>query len=98
MSRLYSKGRLVGHKRAKRNSRPNTSLIQIEGVANKEEAQFYLGKVGPGGAWCIVLAQLSLACCVRVQGQDRTRGIQRPRYLGVSRTFNNSGTHIYEGL
>jgi large subunit ribosomal protein L35Ae len=42
---LYSKGRVLGHKRAKRNSKPNTSLIQIEGVSNKEEAQFYLGKV-----------------------------------------------------
>jgi ribosomal protein L35AE/L33A len=43
--RLYSKGRVLGHKRAKRNTRPNTSLIQIEGVASKEDAQFYLGKV-----------------------------------------------------
>jgi hypothetical protein len=43
--RLYSKGRVLGHKRAKRNTRPNTSLIQIEGVATKEDAQFYLGKV-----------------------------------------------------
>ncbi|KAF5325584.1 hypothetical protein D9611_000293 [Ephemerocybe angulata] len=41
---LYSKGRIIGHKRAKRNTRPNTSLIQIEGVSTKEEAQFYLGK------------------------------------------------------
>ncbi|KAI0642351.1 ribosomal protein L35Ae-domain-containing protein [Trametes meyenii] len=41
---LYSKGRVIGHKRAKRNSSPNTSLLQIEGVANKEDAQFYLGK------------------------------------------------------
>jgi large subunit ribosomal protein L35Ae len=45
LGRLYSKGRVLGHKRAKRNSRPNTSLIQIEGVATKEDAQFYLGKV-----------------------------------------------------
>jgi hypothetical protein len=45
MHRLYSKGRVLGHKRAKRNTRPNTSLIQIEGVTTKEDAQFYLGKV-----------------------------------------------------
>lgn len=45
LPRLYSKGRVLGHKRGKRNSRPNTSLIQIEGVATKEDAQFYLGKV-----------------------------------------------------
>ena len=43
--RLYSKGRILGHKRAKRNTRPNTSLLQIEGVVTKEDAQFYLGKV-----------------------------------------------------
>jgi len=43
--RLYSKGRVLGHKRGKRNTRPNTSLIQIEGVSSKEDAQFYLGKV-----------------------------------------------------
>ena len=36
---------MLGHKRGKRNSRPNTSLIQIEGVADQKEAQFYLGKV-----------------------------------------------------
>lgn len=42
---LYCKGRVLGHKRAKRNTRPNTSLLQIEGVATKEDAQFYLGKV-----------------------------------------------------
>ena len=45
LCRLYSKGRVLGHKRAKRNSSPNTSLLQIEGVGSKEEAQFYLGKV-----------------------------------------------------
>ncbi|KAG8790490.1 60S ribosomal protein L33A [Ceratobasidium sp. 428] len=43
-TRLYAKGRILGHKRGKRNTRPNTSLIQIEGVSNKEDAQFYLGK------------------------------------------------------
>ncbi|OCH96391.1 60S ribosomal protein L33-A-like protein [Obba rivulosa] len=43
-TRLYTKGRILGHKRAKRNTRPNTTLVQIEGVATKEDAQFYLGK------------------------------------------------------
>ncbi|KAG8746185.1 60S ribosomal protein L33A [Ceratobasidium sp. 414] len=43
-TRLYAKGRILGHKRGKRNTRPNTSLIQIEGVLTKEDAQFYLGK------------------------------------------------------
>jgi large subunit ribosomal protein L35Ae len=44
---LYTKGRILGHKRGKRNTRPDTSLIQIEGVSNKDETQFYLGKVRP---------------------------------------------------
>ncbi|GAA5926980.1 hypothetical protein JCM1841_001602 [Sporobolomyces salmonicolor] len=43
-SGLYAKGRVTGQKRGKRNVRNHTSLIQIEGVATQEEAQFYLGK------------------------------------------------------
>ncbi|KAK9722369.1 60S ribosomal protein L33B [Basidiobolus ranarum] len=42
--RLYTKGRFLGYKRAKRNQRVNTSLIQLENVATKEDTQFYLGK------------------------------------------------------
>lgn len=45
LCRLYAKGRILGHKRAKRNTTPSTTLVQIEGVTNKEDAQFYLGKV-----------------------------------------------------
>lgn len=43
---LYTKGRVLGHKRGKRNSRPNQSLVAIEGVDSKEAARAYLGKVG----------------------------------------------------
>lgn len=43
--RLYQKGRILGHKRGKRNSRPNQSLVQIDGVDSKEAARSYLGKV-----------------------------------------------------
>lgn len=43
--RLYCKGRILGHKRGKRNSRPNQSLVQIEGVDSAENARSYLGKV-----------------------------------------------------
>lgn len=44
-NRLYCKGRILGHKRGKRNSRPNQSLVQIEGVDTAENARAYLGKV-----------------------------------------------------
>ncbi|KAG8966805.1 60S ribosomal protein L33A [Tulasnella sp. 419] len=43
-TRLYSKGRILGHKRGKRNTRPNTTLVQVEGVTTKQDTQFYLGK------------------------------------------------------
>jgi len=49
MPSLYTKGRILGHKRGKRNSRPNQSLVAIEGVDTKEAARSYLGKVGVYG-------------------------------------------------
>lgn len=45
MARLYTVGRIQGHKRGKRNSTPHTTLIKVDGVENQKEAQFYLGKV-----------------------------------------------------
>ena len=56
LCRLYSKGRILGHKRAKRNTRPNTTLVQLEGVSDKNEAQFYLGKV------CCILVRKESKC------------------------------------
>jgi len=41
---LYSKGRVLGFTRAKRNQNENTSLIQIENVKCREDTDFYLGK------------------------------------------------------
>ncbi|KAF9117064.1 60S ribosomal protein L33A [Mortierella sp. AM989] len=41
---LYAKGRVLGFKRAKRNQRPDISLIQIEGVKTIADTDFYLGK------------------------------------------------------
>lgn len=42
--RLYVKGRHLSYQRGKRNTNPNTSLIQIEGVNDTTGANFYLGK------------------------------------------------------
>jgi hypothetical protein len=44
-TRLYTKARILGHKRGKRNTRPNQSLVAIEGVDSTEAAKHYLGKV-----------------------------------------------------
>ncbi|KAG7819738.1 hypothetical protein KL942_002620 [Ogataea angusta] len=42
--RLYVKGKHISYQRSKHVTNPNTSLIKIEGVANADEAKFYLGK------------------------------------------------------
>ncbi|KAG0151797.1 hypothetical protein CROQUDRAFT_650852 [Cronartium quercuum f. sp. fusiforme G11] len=44
MSRLYTKGRILSYTRGKRNTKPTSSLVQVAGVASKQEAAFYLGK------------------------------------------------------
>ncbi|KAF9136797.1 60S ribosomal protein L33A [Mortierella sp. GBA39] len=44
MVHLYAKGRVLGFKRAKRNQRPDISLVQIEGVKTLADTEFYLGK------------------------------------------------------
>lgn len=38
------RGKHLSYKRGKRNTDPNTSLIQIEGVSDSKAASFYLGK------------------------------------------------------
>lgn len=96
--RLYSKGRILGHKRAKRNTRPNTTLVQIEGVATKEDAQFYLGKVHITATTGKHFHTHTVpAYCIRLPGEEEDRGFQCPRYLGV-RTVFISATHLLIAL
>ena len=78
--RLYSKGRILGHKRAKRNTRPNTSLLQIEGVATKEDAQFYLGKVRY--VFCISFALLTYSLRSGLPTSTRRSARFRARRFG----------------
>ncbi|KAF1946126.1 60S ribosomal protein L33-A [Clathrospora elynae] len=42
--RLYVKGRHVSYQRGKRNTNPNVSLLQLEGVSSSVDAEWYLGK------------------------------------------------------
>lgn len=42
--RLYTKGIVLGYKRSLRSQDPNTSLLKIEGVNDKKDTDFYLGK------------------------------------------------------
>lgn len=41
---VYVKGRHVSYQRSKRNTNPNVSLLQLEGVESTKDAEWYLGK------------------------------------------------------
>ncbi|KAF1335552.1 60s ribosomal protein l35a-4, partial [Globisporangium splendens] len=43
-TRLYVKGVFVGYKRGLRNQYSHTSLIKIQGLQDKKDVDFYLGK------------------------------------------------------
>lgn len=43
-TRLYVKGVVLGYKGSKVNQYAHTSLIRIQGVADKKSTEFYLGK------------------------------------------------------
>lgn len=81
-TRLYSKGKIMGHRRGKRSQHPNVTLVKIEGVESAKDAQFYLGKVRTpswDGREQILTAS---AHCLHLQGAHREARHPRPRDLG----------------
>merc|ERR1711862_245453 len=42
--RLFAKGTLLGFRRSQANQYPDTSLVKIEGVNERKEVEYYLGK------------------------------------------------------
>ena len=80
--RLFTKGIILGYRRGQRKQHPHTSLVQLEGVTNKEHTGFYLGK--------------RLAYVYRAHKRSKAKGNKKPSkyrviWGKVTRSHGNSG-------
>ncbi|VDO17938.1 unnamed protein product, partial [Brugia timori] len=80
--RLYVKAVFVGYKRSQRNQREHTSLLKLEGVYNKQDAQWYVGKR--------VLYVYKAHKKTRVHGKTPSR--VRAIWGRITRVHGNAGT------
>merc|ERR1711974_130374 len=74
-TRLYSKGVFLGYRRSLRGQMTHTSLVKIEGINDKNDTSFYLGK--------------RVAYCYRAANQKK--GKSRVIWGKVTASHGNNG-------